>query len=75
MGIKMKNKDLKFDSILKKIVSETKEAYPELRSVVNKIVPQIINLINSNTKSVTSKMPYKNQWVLEEIIKELEKRV
>lgn len=72
-------KDLKLNSILeeisKKVIFEQKEKYPELQKIVNKIVPQIVSMINTNIKNVNSKMPYKAQWVLEEIIKELQKRV
>ena len=49
--------------------------YPELRSQVRRLVPIIIQAINDAAQSTVSTMPYKSQWILEETIKELQRRV
>jgi hypothetical protein len=51
------------------------EKYPELRKISDKIAEKTAVMINTETQKVSSKMPYKAQWVLEEVIKDLEKRV
>lgn len=49
--------------------------YPELQAVVDELVPIVSDMINQRVESVESSMPYKAQWVLEELIKELQSRV
>ena len=51
------------------------EKYPELRKIADKIADETADKINSSVENVKSKMPYKAQWVLEEVIRDLEKRV
>lgn len=49
--------------------------YPELNSVAQGLAGVIMSAINSIVPHVTSEMPYKAQYVLEEVIAELQKRV
>lgn len=49
--------------------------YPELRDMVGPIAKTICEAINKAAGGVDSKMPYKAQWLLEEVIKELQSRV
>ena len=49
--------------------------YPELQKVVDDVVDTTIKLINNSVKQVKSDMPYKAQWVLEEVAKALKARV
>jgi len=49
--------------------------YPELMKIARKIAKQTIETINKESKTVDSKMPYKAQFILEEIIKILEESV
>ena len=49
--------------------------YPELRVIVDKLADSVTKQINEAIKHVKSEMPYKSQWVLEELIKELQDRV
>jgi hypothetical protein len=49
--------------------------YPELESIVDVIVDNACNLINQLTRDVKSEMPYKQQWVLEEVARMLQGRV
>jgi hypothetical protein len=51
------------------------EKYPELRKIADRIAEKTAVMINAEIKKVSSKMPYKAQWVLEEVIKDLESRV
>jgi hypothetical protein len=51
------------------------EKYPELRKIADRIAEKTAVMINTETQKVSSKMPYKAQWVLEEVIKDLEERV
>jgi len=52
-----------------------KSEYPELDKVANEITIEVIKLINDKALMVESKMPYRAQYVLEEIIKNLEAHV
>lgn len=51
------------------------DKYPEFKKVVNDITMQTIRSINNCSDIVQSEMPYKNQFILEMVIQELEKRV
>ena len=51
------------------------EKYPELRKIADKIADETAEKINKEVKDVKSKMPYKAQWVLEEVVKDLEERI
>jgi hypothetical protein len=51
------------------------ERYPEFRDVVNKIVGDTVKQINDFAPQVKSEMIYNEQFVLEEVIKELQHRV
>lgn len=53
----------------------SKVSYPELRAKVNEMLPSIISGINEAARSTESEMPYKAQFILEELIAELQKRV
>ena len=53
----------------------TLKTYPELNDLVYTIVGKTIREINKVTIPVKSEMPYKAQWVLEEVIKDLQKYV
>ena len=49
--------------------------YPELRSQVRRILPIVMREINHAAQSTVSTMPYKSQWILEELICKLKKCV
>lgn len=49
--------------------------YPELDSIAIDIANTACRKINTATQNVESVMPYKSQYVLEEVIKILESRV
>lgn len=49
--------------------------YPELDAIAVKLADVVANRINMETENVVSKMPYKAQYVLEELIKHLEAKV
>ena len=49
--------------------------YPELTKVAQKMAIQIAMDINNIAPTIESEMPYKAQFILEELIKELESRV
>jgi hypothetical protein len=51
------------------------EKYPELIEIVEEITTIVANEINERTAKVESKMPYKAQWVLEELIEQLKEMV
>lgn len=51
------------------------ERYPEFKKLVSKIAEQVAVTINKEAKKIQSEMPYKCQFVLEEVIQNLEKRV
>jgi hypothetical protein len=48
------------------------EKYPEFTDAINIVVKNTIKSINEEVPKITSKMPYKNQFLLEEVIKYLE---
>jgi len=49
--------------------------YPEFKPLVDKIVRQVAIAINSEANKIKSDMPYKAQFTLEEVIRELQERV
>jgi hypothetical protein len=49
--------------------------YPELDEIATSIALITVSEINNQTKDVKSEMPYKAQYVLEEVIKKLEELV
>lgn len=58
-------------------VSESKKIsrFPELDKIAKKLSTDFLKVIYKETKDVESEMPYKSQYVLEEVIKYLEERV
>ncbi|HEY4755786.1 MAG TPA: hypothetical protein VIH28_07015 [Ignavibacteriaceae bacterium] len=51
------------------------ERYPEFKEVVAKIASQVCKEIKKEAKNVDSEMPYKEQFILEELIQNLQDRV
>lgn len=51
------------------------EQYPELDKLAEEISGIVGREINRRVRNVTSKMPYKAQYVLEEVIRHLEEQV
>lgn len=51
------------------------EKYPEFKELVSEISQLALKEIREHAGLIESEMPYKQQFVLEEIIKELEKSV
>lgn len=51
------------------------ERYPEFAEVVGKISDMVINTINEEKDKIESEMPYKAQFILEEVIKSLKEKV
>lgn len=49
--------------------------YPELYEVAMRLANEVCRKINLEARSVESAMPYKAQFILEEMIKILEERV
>jgi hypothetical protein len=49
--------------------------YPELDELATAITLITVSEINNMTKDIISEMPYKAQYVLEEVIKKLEELV
>ena len=49
--------------------------YPELDIVVNELANEACYMINKKVYTVESSMPYKAQYVLEELIKKLQEAV
>ena len=49
--------------------------YPEFKPLVDKLVRQVATAINAEAPQIESKMPYKAQFTLEEVIRELQERV
>ena len=49
--------------------------YPEFKPLVDKVVRATLTAINAEASKVQSEMPYKAQFTLEEIIRELQERV
>ena len=56
-------------------VREQEAKYPELKRIARGIAMETCKDINAQTKNVVSEMPYKAQFVLEEVIKILEAAV
>jgi len=57
------------------VITEASSEYPELQKVVDKLVEEFMSQIHEETDKVESEMPYKKQWVLEEIATTLQKKV
>ena len=51
------------------------ERYPEFNQLVRHVVDNAIRDINFGVKDIESKMPYRAQFTLEEVISELKKLV
>jgi hypothetical protein len=51
------------------------EKYPEFGPLVSKLERQVIANINAEARLIESKMPYKVQFVLEELISRLKEHV
>lgn len=51
------------------------DRYPEFRSLVEKLTLETIVKINIKVQDIKSEMRYKAQFVLEELIRELQDRV
>ncbi len=51
------------------------ERYPEFKKLVATMSANICKKINAESKKIKSEMPYKAQFLLEEIIKDLQDRV
>ncbi len=51
------------------------QKYPEFEGLVNKLASEVCSKINKEAVKIESTMPYKTQFVLEELIKVLESRV
>lgn len=51
------------------------ETYPELDNLASKIADDTADAINKSVKGVKSPMPYKAQYVLEEVVKDLKSRI
>ena len=49
--------------------------YPELDDIAKGLAYEVSTEINKRASAVTSKMPYKAQYVLEELIKLLQQKV
>ena len=52
-----------------------RERYPEFKPLVDKIVVSVIRQIQAEADQITSEMPYKQQFTLEEVINQLKDRV
>jgi len=63
------------EATMKEDIEFAGSEYPELQAIVDEMTETIINDINAKTEGVQSKMPYKAQWVLEELAKALQERV
>jgi hypothetical protein len=51
------------------------QRYPEFKPLVEEIVHAVVTKINAEARKIQSEMPYKAQFTLEEVIKELQDRV
>jgi uncharacterized protein (DUF608 family) len=49
--------------------------YPEFKALVQEITHMVITKINAEARKIESQMPYKAQFTLEEVIRELQDRV
>lgn len=68
-------KDLAGDDRSKEEGVKAKSKYPELDKLAKKIGKDVATQINKETSRVKSEMPYKAQYVLEELIEILQKLV
>lgn len=66
---------LKSKKTLKEDIQIGLERYPEFTDAVKEISNTTIQAISQKAKTITSEMPYKAQFLLEEVIKNLEERV
>lgn len=64
------DEDIKFGTVDDKAFN-----YPELQSIVDTLADDVSVMINERAAASTSQHPYKTQWILEELIKELQSRV
>ena len=73
---KMKLKELEtlIENTMQKLLTEDKK-YPELDEIINDLGSEVAAMINKRVAKIKSKMPYKGQYVLEELIKNLQERV
>ena len=71
VGSSLKDKE----KVLSKGGMTDPEKYPELRKIADKIADETSDKINKEVKNVESKMPYKAQWVLEEVVRDLKDRI
>lgn len=69
------NKSKKVLDIIEKEKDSVIKKYPELDKIADKIAYETLTTINSSVERVKSEMPYKAQYVLEEVIKMLKERV
>jgi hypothetical protein len=54
-------------------INESKVSrFPELDKIADGLVKDVSKLINEKVKDIKSEMPYKAQYVLEELIRKLE---
>ena len=56
-------------------MTNIEKKYPVLDKITEEIYVEVIETISSRVKHIISDMPYKSQYVLEELIKLLEKNV
>ena len=49
--------------------------YPELDEIVGKIADDACREINQRIKNIESEMPYRAQYVLEAVVRELQRRI
>jgi hypothetical protein len=75
IGDSMKKQYAEGGMMAKGGLTESQEEYPELRKIADKIADDTAERINKEVKDVKSKMPYKAQWVLEEVVRDLENRI
>jgi len=66
--------DENFNEEVNPIISN-KGKYPELDKLVQRLADEFSEKINEEVQNIKSKMPYKAQYVLEEVIKDLQSRV
>ena len=71
----MRNKNLRTRELEDGKILTGLERYPEFKKLVSQIAEQVAVTINKEAKKIESDMPYKCQFVLEEVIQNLEKRV
>lgn len=62
----------KFEDINEDARPSVEKKYPELDKLVDTLEKYIVDDINDKAEKVKSEMPYKSQYVLEELIKRLE---